>query len=184
VGDVAHALACCVDIHVDISVLVSCSSWLLSPYMRSRRQSRFFRLVPLSSNAPRSLAPFTQIAKWSSGWCLHRSNDRGPLSDLNSYTCPEYTLGSYYSGPTRISLVETSTRRIVNTGKPVTSRAKKTASIFLTASLPAPPTSSPETRKASRESRRCSLFAISTETGYPWRPRSLKPKLAWDFKRR
>lgn len=31
------------------------------------------------------------------------------------YTCPEETRGSYYSGPTRISLVNTRTRRVINT---------------------------------------------------------------------
>jgi hypothetical protein len=31
------------------------------------------------------------------------------------YTCPEETRGSYYSGPTRVSLVNTKTHRIVNT---------------------------------------------------------------------
>jgi hypothetical protein len=49
-------------------------------------------------------------------WMLSpQKHDRGPLSDLNPYTCPEYTLGSYFSGPTRISLIDTSTKRIVNT---------------------------------------------------------------------
>lgn len=31
------------------------------------------------------------------------------------YTCPEQTRGSYYSGPTRISLVDTKTRKVINT---------------------------------------------------------------------
>jgi hypothetical protein len=33
------------------------------------------------------------------------------------YTCPEYTRGSYYSGATRISLVDPQTRRVINTIK-------------------------------------------------------------------
>jgi hypothetical protein len=33
------------------------------------------------------------------------------------YTCPEYTRGSYYSGATRVSLVDSQTRRIINTVK-------------------------------------------------------------------
>lgn len=32
-----------------------------------------------------------------------------------TYTCPEYTRGSYYSGPTRVSLVNTKTGTIINT---------------------------------------------------------------------
>jgi len=33
------------------------------------------------------------------------------------YTCPEYTRGSYYSGPTRVSLVDPQTGRVINTVK-------------------------------------------------------------------
>jgi hypothetical protein len=33
------------------------------------------------------------------------------------YTCPEYTRGSYYSGATRVSLVGTQIRRVINTVK-------------------------------------------------------------------
>lgn len=32
-----------------------------------------------------------------------------------TYTCPEETRGSYYSGPTRVSLVDTATRKTINT---------------------------------------------------------------------
>jgi hypothetical protein len=33
------------------------------------------------------------------------------------YTCPEYTRGSYLSGPTRVSLIDTRTKAIINTLK-------------------------------------------------------------------
>jgi hypothetical protein len=33
------------------------------------------------------------------------------------YTCPEYTRGSYYSGKTRVSLVDPQTHRVINTVK-------------------------------------------------------------------
>src|SRR3984893_19116631 len=33
------------------------------------------------------------------------------------YTCPEYTRGCYYSGATRVSLVDPQTRRVINTLK-------------------------------------------------------------------
>lgn len=42
-------------------------------------------------------------------------HDRGALSEDNPYTCPDYTLGSFYSGPTRISLVEAHSGQVVNT---------------------------------------------------------------------
>ncbi len=42
-------------------------------------------------------------------------HDRGPVSKATRYTCPERTLGSYFSGPTRISLLDTRTKRVINT---------------------------------------------------------------------
>ena len=33
------------------------------------------------------------------------------------YSCPDYTRGSHYSGPTRVSLIDSATKRIVNTIK-------------------------------------------------------------------
>ena len=33
------------------------------------------------------------------------------------YTCPEYTRGSHYNGPTRVSLVDPQTKKIINTIK-------------------------------------------------------------------
>ena len=49
-------------------------------------------------------------------WMLSpQRHDRGELSESNVYTCPDETLGSYYSGPTRISLVDTSSEKLINT---------------------------------------------------------------------
>lgn len=42
--------------------------------------------------------------------------DRGPLAG-KPYSCPESTRGSYYSGPTRVSLADTASRKILNTVK-------------------------------------------------------------------
>jgi hypothetical protein len=42
-------------------------------------------------------------------------HDRGEFSKSDTYTCPEMTLGSYYSGATRISLLDTGARKIINT---------------------------------------------------------------------
>ena len=38
-----------------------------------------------------------------------------PTPEMNGYSCPEETLGSYYSGPTRVSLLDSVTNRIINT---------------------------------------------------------------------
>jgi hypothetical protein len=38
-----------------------------------------------------------------------------PTPEMNVYSCPEETRGSFYSGPTRISLLDTMTNKIINT---------------------------------------------------------------------
>jgi hypothetical protein len=49
-------------------------------------------------------------------WMLSpQKHDRGEFSQSNPYMCPERTLGSYYSGPTRISLVDTNSKSTINT---------------------------------------------------------------------
>ena len=49
-------------------------------------------------------------------WMLSpQQHDRGEFSKSNPYMCPEMTLGSYYSGPTRVSLVDTNSKRSINT---------------------------------------------------------------------
>jgi hypothetical protein len=47
-------------------------------------------------------------------WMLRPSKHPRDASD-EFYTCPEETRGSYYSGPTRVSLVDTDSRRVLNT---------------------------------------------------------------------
>jgi len=66
------------------------------------------------SPIPASIHANREMVLWMISPTKH---DRGPFSESNSYTCPEYTLGSYFSGPTRISLIDTSTERPVNTVK-------------------------------------------------------------------
>jgi hypothetical protein len=46
-----------------------------------------------------------------------KKNPREAPGDI--YTCPEETRGSYYSGPTRVSLANSQTHRIINTVKVV-----------------------------------------------------------------
>lgn len=47
-------------------------------------------------------------------WMLKPKRNARP-DDEDIYTCPEETRGSHYSGPTRVSLVNTRTGRIINT---------------------------------------------------------------------
>jgi hypothetical protein len=63
---------------------------------------------------PSSIHPNRELVLWM---LSPQKHDRGPFSESSPYTCPEYTLGSYYSGPTRISLVDAGTKRILNTVK-------------------------------------------------------------------
>jgi hypothetical protein len=49
-------------------------------------------------------------------WMLSpQKHDRGEFSKSNPYMCPEMTLGSYFSGPTRVSLVDTNSKKSINT---------------------------------------------------------------------
>jgi hypothetical protein len=47
-------------------------------------------------------------------WMLHPKKVPRDTPD-EPYTCPEETRGSYYSGPTRVSLMNTKTRNVINT---------------------------------------------------------------------
>jgi hypothetical protein len=61
---------------------------------------------------PKKIHPNRELVLWMLSPERH---DRGEFSGPSGYTCPEMTLGSYYSGPTRVSLVDTSNSMIINT---------------------------------------------------------------------
>jgi hypothetical protein len=49
-------------------------------------------------------------------WMINpEKTPREPADEI--YTCPEYTRGHYYNGPTRVSLVDLTTNKIINTIK-------------------------------------------------------------------
>jgi hypothetical protein len=48
-------------------------------------------------------------------WMIKPERHPNDYEPDDSYTCPDRTRGSYYSGPTRVSLINTKTRSIVNT---------------------------------------------------------------------
>jgi hypothetical protein len=54
--------------------------------------------------------PQRQLVLWMEN---PKKNPRDTSEDL--YTCPEYTRGSYYSGPTRVSLYDPASKTIINT---------------------------------------------------------------------
>jgi hypothetical protein len=60
--------------------------------------------LPLSAHADRMLAL----------WMLNPQKHERE-SELEGYACPEVTRGNYYSGPTRVSLVNTASGEIINT---------------------------------------------------------------------
>jgi hypothetical protein len=49
-------------------------------------------------------------------WMVHPTKNPRDTPD-EPYTCPEYTRGSYSRGPTRVSLVDLQTRKVINTVK-------------------------------------------------------------------
>jgi hypothetical protein len=50
-------------------------------------------------------------------WMLNPKKNPDGYSPGDSYGCPDYTRGSYYSGPARVSLINAATRNIINTIK-------------------------------------------------------------------
>jgi len=62
---------------------------------------------------PATVHPDRELLLWMISPVEH---DRGALSE-NPYMCPDRTLGSYYSGPTRLSLLDTRSGRVINTIK-------------------------------------------------------------------
>jgi hypothetical protein len=48
-------------------------------------------------------------------WMLKPEKHPTDYAPDEPYTCPDYTRGSYYSGPVRVSLIDTKTGKIINT---------------------------------------------------------------------
>jgi hypothetical protein len=48
-------------------------------------------------------------------WMLNPKKNPTSYAADETYTCPDYTRGSYYSGPARVSLFDPATNRIINT---------------------------------------------------------------------
>jgi hypothetical protein len=48
-------------------------------------------------------------------WMLNPKKNPNSYAPDDIYTCPDYTRGSYYSGPARVSLVNSATSTVVNT---------------------------------------------------------------------
>jgi len=50
-------------------------------------------------------------------WMINPKRNPNNYKRDDPYTCPDETRGSYYSGPTRVSLIDTSTNKLINTLK-------------------------------------------------------------------
>lgn len=48
-------------------------------------------------------------------WMRYPEKHQSEISPDEQYTCPDFTRGSYYSGPTKVSLINTVTNKIINT---------------------------------------------------------------------
>jgi len=61
---------------------------------------------------PERIHPNRELVLWM---LPPQTHDRGKLPGPDSYACPEMLRGSYCSGPTRISLLDTSANTVINT---------------------------------------------------------------------
>jgi hypothetical protein len=86
---------------------------LLAATSFAQRQGPDYRLPP------GALIIETRFVKANRALVLWMLNPKRVPRDVPDelYTCPEETRGSYYSGPTRVSLVNTRTRSIINTAE-------------------------------------------------------------------
>lgn len=93
-----------------IAVLPACIILLAAPSF-AQRESQGYKL-PTGA-----LIIETQTVKTNRALILWVLNPKRIPRDLpdEPYTCPEETRGSYYNGATRVSLVDTQTRNIINT---------------------------------------------------------------------
>jgi hypothetical protein len=93
-----------------IIVLLACILLLASPSF-AQRESQDYKL-PAGA-----LIIETQPVKTNRALILWMLNPKRVPRDVpdEPYTCPEETRGSHYNGATRVSLVDTQTRRIINT---------------------------------------------------------------------
>ncbi|MGA2273874.1 MAG: hypothetical protein ABSH00_09990 [Bryobacteraceae bacterium] len=90
---------------LSISALSAQSAPTVSPLPKSA-------FIVERAEIPNAVHPGRELVLWM---ISPEKHDRGPLSEAGPYTCPEVTLGSYYSGPTRMSLVDTAAGRVINT---------------------------------------------------------------------
>lgn len=95
-------------LHLSLLLLVLCPSHALSQAYDLPAGARIIetRRIPSKAHPNRALIL----------WMINpQKNPRDTPDD--PYTCPEETRGHYYSGPTRVSLVDTRARRVINTIK-------------------------------------------------------------------
>ncbi|MGB7923504.1 MAG: hypothetical protein WCF57_09685 [Pyrinomonadaceae bacterium] len=92
------------------TALLACIILLAAPSF-AQRKSQIYKL-PAGA-----LVIETQPVKTDRALILWMLNPKRVPRDVpdEPYTCPEETRGSYYSGATRVTLVDTQTRRIINT---------------------------------------------------------------------
>ena len=64
-----------------------------------------------SKNIPKSIRANRVLVLWMK----YPENHQNKIPSDEMYTCPDYTRGSYYSGPTKVTLINTATGKILNT---------------------------------------------------------------------
>src|SRR5215831_2262364 len=93
------------------ALLLTVASLFLAPVAIA--QSRISGLPPGAVVVEtRSLAGHNRVLVL---WMLNPKRNPNNYGKDEPYTCPDYSRGSYYSGPTRVSLVNSVTNSIINT---------------------------------------------------------------------
>lgn len=95
--------------------LLACILWLALPVAGQQRRRTDYNL-PAGARLIETAALKNRVHPNRALilWMLRPTRNERAASD-EPYTCPEETRGSYYSGPLRVSLVDTATRKVINT---------------------------------------------------------------------
>ena len=95
-----------------------CVAWLLSSATVGLAQANFQGLPKSATIVETRALPATARAnRMLVLWMLNPRKNPTNYAPDEIYSCPEQSRGSHYSGATRVSLIDSATRRVINTVK-------------------------------------------------------------------
>jgi hypothetical protein len=100
------------------TLLLACACLLATPALAASGTEEYELADGAEMIETQPVTPNRSLILWMIHPTKHPRDTPG-----EPYTCPEYTRGSYYSGATRVSLVDSQTHKVINTVKIVQEEA-------------------------------------------------------------